>query len=149
MSTKSAKSSTASKAVRDVIEGDTVTLMSTVMKNGKEVREPVTFQVPKLEDLPRTIRRRIRQAQVKYAAPSQNDRSGGRFDLFTLAFEVGEMVAQYYGVSIDLDDESLPVEEADAQDAVITSLGIRVLSTQKMDGGAPNAPGGEVEATES
>lgn len=121
------------EAVTDAITGDSVTLISTATRNGKTIREPVTFEIPAVADLPRTIRRKIRQVQVKYASPAKDDRSGGRFDMFGLAFEIGEMIARHHGVTLNLDDDSVPAAEADATDAVITALGMRVLSSQMND----------------
>lgn len=102
--------------VPDALTGDTMTLAG------------VTFPIPTLDDLPRSLRRAVRQAQIKYAMPASGDRSGGRFDMYGLSFEVGEMAAKFLGVNLDLDDDTVPQDEADEQDALVTMLGLRILT---------------------
>lgn len=125
-SKKDAPAPNAATVAVDAITGDDITIAG------------VTFTIPTQDDLPRSVRRTIRQTQVKYALPGGNDRSRGRPDLYGMAFEIGEIVLQHYGVPVNLDDDSLSVEEADAQDALITILGLRVLqpATDESDGEA-------------
>lgn len=119
MSKTTGKTKSKSKTqMRDVITGDSITVGG------------VTFPIPALDDLPRSVRRRVRQAQVKYMTPSQTDRSGNRFDVYGLGLEVGEMIAAHHGADIDLDDDTLSIKAADEQDAVVSTLGLRVLASQ-------------------
>lgn len=121
----------ASEAAKDAITGDAITIAG------------VTFTIPTQDDLPRAVRRAIRQTQVKYALPGAADRSRGRPDLYGMAFEIGEIVLQHYGVPVNLDDDSLSVEEADAQDALITILGLRVIKPADTEDDAEGGESGE------
>lgn len=110
-----------SRAVKDAVQGDKVTI-------GGE-----TFDIPMQDDLPRSVRRSIRQIQVKYQFPSGSDRSRGRPDVYGMAFEIGELVLQHLGSRVDLDADDLSPEEAREQDAVITIVGMRVMADRDGD----------------
>lgn len=125
-----AKKVEAREVIRSVITGDEATV------GGK------TFIIPQLDDLPRSVRRAIRQVQVKYAMPSEGDVSGGRYDVYGVSYEVGLIVARHHGAQIDPDDDSISAHAADQQDAVLTALGLRVISSsaQAGEGEAGDAP---------
>lgn len=122
------KTTKGSRAVRDAVIGNEVIV-------GGE-----RFEIPTQDDLPRSVRRAIRQIQVKYQFPSGTDRSRGRPDVYGMAFEIGELVLQHLGSRVDFDADDLSPEEAREQDAVITIVGMRVMA----DRGA-NEDGGEGE----
>lgn len=127
----------ASEAAKDAITGDDITIAG------------VTFTIPTQDDLPRAVRRAIRQTQVKYALPGGGDRSRGRPDLYGMAFEIGEIVLQHYGVPVNLDDDSLSVEDADSQDALITILGLRVIKPTNTDNDDEGGEGGDPKDSEA
>jgi|SRR5690625_507216 len=96
------------------------------------------------EELTRQVRRALRNALMK-AAP-ESDSATGKADLFLAAYDAGVILLNACGASIDPNDDSLPVDDADELDQTIMLAGMQVLG--EMTGGSPKKAGEAAETTD-
>jgi hypothetical protein len=108
-----------------------------------------TFELTPYDDLPRRVRREIRNALFK-AAPDA-DAATGKADVYTSAYEAGVIVLRAAGAIIDPNDDTLPADVADETDQRIMLAGLRVFGDMNKAGGdgknAPAAAEAETETT--
>lgn len=103
----------------NIMTSDSVTI------NGKKIK------LKAFADLPRSVRRQIRNSLFKAAPNDGTD----KMDLYTAGFDAGLTVLKALGVNIDPNDESLPLDEAEALDQVVFQVGLRVMGEMNEDGG--------------
>ena len=88
-----------------------------------------TFELIAYADMPRQVRRQLRNALFK-AAPSP-DSTSDKADMYLSSYEAGLIALRAAGATIDPNDEELPVEDADVLDQAIMIVGLRTLGEMR------------------
>lgn len=103
------------------------TLTMSVLVDG--VVKPVDVTVPEsLDELPRSVRRKIRAATNRAAFTPTSTNSMNRPDLYPVLLDVGLVVLEHAGHTVNLDDEALTDDESEELEERLVVLGMRVMS---------------------
>ena len=92
--------------------------------------KPTKIVVPEsVDDLPRSVKRRIRAATHRGSTPV-TENSLGRPDVYPIMLDVGLIVVEHAGHAVDLDSLDYTDAESEALEAALAVLGMRVITAQ-------------------
>lgn len=92
--------------------------------------KPTKIVVPEsVDDLPRSVKRRIRAATHRGSTPV-TENSLSRPDVYPIMLDVGLIVVEHAGYTVDLDSLDYTDAESEALEAALAVLGMRVITAQ-------------------